>query len=168
MTRRGAIPRSVDRHYWTQVAILDAFWRETFISLVDPLKDFYRDPLVAGTHILSRCQTSPTLVAPEIASAPETFGELKDGSRSRAKDVSLKIAAGPHGMTLAECAVAFAEAREASIQLDRIRLADPTAFAQLQRQRILRNAMKPVETKATTVHGGFSYMVATKRPRAKT
>ena len=93
----------------------------------------------AGAQILSRFLEAPSLIAKEIWSDPEKFGQLDAGAIPNARRISVALVSGTSGMTLAQCAAAFGEARLASQELDRLRLANPPAFASLQQQRVRRD-----------------------------
>ena len=76
----------------------------------------------AGAQILSRVLDAPGLVAKEIWTHPENFGRLYLGTLANAKQISACLSKQRSGVTLARCAAAFAGARLASQEIDKLRL----------------------------------------------
>ena len=87
MRYRPTYSKACEQAYWEQVEILDSFWRVTFVSFVAPLAGFYHDPMSAGAQILSRYLDAPSLIAKEIGSDPEKFGQLDAGAVPNAKRI---------------------------------------------------------------------------------
>jgi hypothetical protein len=135
MRKGTTYSKAFEQAYWGHGDVLDTFWRNTFASFVSPLAGFYRDPMSAGAQILSRYLDAPSLIAKEIASNPEKFGQLEAGALQNARRISVALVNGTSRITLAQCAVAFAKARLASQELDKLRLSNPAGFASLQQQR---------------------------------
>ena len=139
MRKGTTYSKAFEQAYWGHVDVLDTFWRNTFASFVSPLAGFYRDPMSAGAQILSRYLDAPSLIEKEIWSDPEKFGQLDAGAIPNARRISVALVSGTSGMSLAQCAAAFAGARLASQELDKLRLSNPAAFVSLQQQRARRD-----------------------------
>ena len=146
MRKGTTYSKACEQAYWEHVQVLETFWRRTFPSFVSPLAGFYRDPMSAGAQILSRYLDAAGLVAKEIWTHPESFGRLDGGTLAHAKQISAALVSGASGVTLAQCAAAFAGARLASQELDKLRLSNPLAFASLQQQRLRGDARHTSET----------------------
>ena len=133
MRKGTTYSKAFEQAYWGHVDVLDTFWRATFASFVSPLVGFYHDPMSAGGQILSRFLEAPSLIAKEIWSDPEKFGQLDAGAIPNARRISVALVSETSG------AAAFAGARLASQELDKLRLSNPAAFVSLQQQRARRD-----------------------------
>jgi hypothetical protein len=145
--RARSLPRGkLLRRVFGAVHARDRFWRGTFVAFVRPLRSLYKDPVSAGSHILSYYLSNPLDVERAVTSTPEAFGDLQfDAIRSNAQQIALDLLLGRHGPPLATCAREFEYARMASRDQETLAAEYPVIYQDLLKKRALQDSNgKPV------------------------